>query len=266
MIRFHMPDDAVLRTAISTTCFDWHQDPSWISVVASVYKNDRAQLVPGHMQPASASFARAVRLHDSSGDARRIAFEAELGNRTRVPAFVECHGDGIFRLRPYAPRRRRHRHGTPPRWPFACFFFFFIFFFPSFFSSSFSILTTSSQRIRSFTSCSRSRCSAKQPNLAVIFLLFFPPPLSVHYRFAEYHLRRTAQRQPAGGYCVRFLACSHFLSFLSHRSPRPLPPPIWDWGHRTQAPARLPTVSAHLASPDGDSYLVVGSFYVSLAL
>ena len=57
------------------------------------------QLSPGHMQLASASFARAVRVHDSSCDARRIAFDVELSDRTRAPAFVECHGDGIFRLR-----------------------------------------------------------------------------------------------------------------------------------------------------------------------
>jgi len=51
------------------------------------------------MQLAPAGFARAIRMHASGGATSRVVFDVELSNRQCVPAFVECHGDGIFRLR-----------------------------------------------------------------------------------------------------------------------------------------------------------------------
>ena len=51
------------------------------------------------MQLAPAGFARAIHMHASAGATFRVAFDVELSDRRNAPAFVECHGDGIFRLR-----------------------------------------------------------------------------------------------------------------------------------------------------------------------
>ena len=51
------------------------------------------------MQLTPASFARAVGLRAVGSDDLRAAFEVELTDGSRHPAFVECHGDGVFRLR-----------------------------------------------------------------------------------------------------------------------------------------------------------------------
>ena len=51
------------------------------------------------MQLTPASFARAVGLRAVGSDDLRAAFDVELTDGSRRPAFVECHGDGVFRLR-----------------------------------------------------------------------------------------------------------------------------------------------------------------------
>src|SRR6476659_5462926 len=51
------------------------------------------------MPLAPAGFACAIRMHATGGAPLQVAFDVELANRQCVPAFVECHGDGIFRLR-----------------------------------------------------------------------------------------------------------------------------------------------------------------------
>ncbi|MEO8537784.1 MAG: TIM-barrel domain-containing protein [Betaproteobacteria bacterium] len=50
-----------------------------------------------HLDPAD--FARVTRVVERTRDATRIAFDAELSDGTQTPAFVESHGDGVFRLR-----------------------------------------------------------------------------------------------------------------------------------------------------------------------
>ena len=51
------------------------------------------------MQLNPAGFARAVRLVECGRDAARIAFDVELSDGSRVPAFIERYGEGAFRLR-----------------------------------------------------------------------------------------------------------------------------------------------------------------------
>src|SRR5438067_1532821 len=51
------------------------------------------------MQLDSTRFARAVRLIQRERDARRVAFDLELSDRSTVPAFVESYAEGVFRLR-----------------------------------------------------------------------------------------------------------------------------------------------------------------------
>ena len=51
------------------------------------------------MQLNPAGFARAVRMVECGREAARIAFDVELSDGSRVPAFIERYGEGAFRLR-----------------------------------------------------------------------------------------------------------------------------------------------------------------------
>lgn len=51
------------------------------------------------MQLNPTGFARAVRITESGRDAARVAFDLELSDASRTPAFVESYGEGVFRLR-----------------------------------------------------------------------------------------------------------------------------------------------------------------------